>query len=325
MQEPRPGTPDIEQILRLHGYTVISQIGEGGFGSVATVSSDKYPDVTFVAKFMKIPGDKNEMESFDHEITVLRSVCHPNIVQMYDHFEENGIFVLILEYCDGGSLDSYLRRNTLPHRRLVAIFKEILCGLSALHSMGIAHRDLKPRNILIDKYGRAKLADFGLSCFVKNGGPKWAGSLCFMAPEVLNLENGVNLFKADIWSLGITFFVCATGRKPWEASQSPALMRKVISNGVQQYPASMNREMRQFLMHILYVDPVQRPSCESLLSHPFFRPAASGVYAGIAPKLHGSSSAIRPTLNSKFLLKRMRKRVWSLTGESQATFAENDC
>ena len=320
MDNPKAPCPDIQAILAQHGYSLIKKIDEGGFGSVSTVSSTKYQNVTFVAKCMKIPGNKTEIESFNHEIAVLRSVCHPNIVQLYDHFSEDGVFVLILEYCEGGSLDSYLRHSKISHQHLTVIFKEILSGLSALHSMGIAHRDIKPKNILIDKYGRAKLADFGLANFGETGGPKWAGSVCFMAPEIINLANGANLLKADIWSLGITFFVAATGRKPWEGSPNLTVMRRVISNGVQQYPINMHRELRRFLMRILIVDPDERPTCETLLVDPFLRSAAPSMYSEIPVGLRGSAHTLKPSVQRSVVFKMARKRGRSANAELQPTF-----
>lgn len=316
--------PNVAGVLSNHGYTLVKKIDEGGFGSVSTVLSEKYPGITFVAKCMKIPGNQVEIESFNHEITVLRSVCHPNIVQLYDHFSEDGTFVLILEYCEGGSLDSYLRHSTITQQRLVTLFKEILSGLAALHEMGIAHRDIKPKNILIDKYGRAKLADFGLAFIGETGRPKCVGSLCFMAPEIINMTADANLFKADMWSLGITFFVAATGRKPWEGSQSVTVMRKVICHGVQQYPLHMDREMRRFLMRILVVDPDGRPSCEQLLTDPIFRTAHDAMYTGMSQVLRGSTHVMRPSVHRSFVVKLARKRGRSLNAEPQETFVPLD-
>jgi serine/threonine protein kinase len=152
------------------------------------------------------------------------------------------------------------------------MLRQILSALAHCHSLGIAHRDLKPANILIDHYGRPKLADFGLSCFVHASmdGPKFAGSLSYMAPELVTRQEKSDLFSADIWSLGITFYVLFVGMTPWPRLVKPNELTAAIVKGVPEFPETIKLPVRNLLQRMLMTDPAARATAAELLSDPLF-------------------------------------------------------
>ena len=132
---------------------------------------------------------------------------------MYEFFFDNTLssLYIFLEYCNWGSLQDLVdRKGPIKPPLLDLYYFQILNALSYCHEKNIAHRDIKPSNILLDSYGRIKLADFGLSRKLEKGEiiHSYGGSRQYMPPEVI-CRNQVDPFLANIWSLGITFYVMA--------------------------------------------------------------------------------------------------------------------
>jgi serine/threonine protein kinase len=137
------------------------------------------------------------------------------VINVYETFVESNFRFIVLEYCPGGSLHDMLSEGPVPMDVLIPYGQQIVGALRACHSHGVAHLDIKPQNILIDKHGRAKLCDFGLALLDRGGFVKqFKGSVAFLAPEVLRHVD-YDPFRADVWSLGVTLFVLATGHLPW--------------------------------------------------------------------------------------------------------------
>jgi len=139
---------------------------------------------------------------------------------------------------------------------------QIASALLECHQRQIAHQDIKPANVLLDQYGRPKLADFGLSQQF-DGQAKTqqrVGSLAYMAPEVLSGGHR-DAFRSDVWSLGITFYYMAVGRLPWNAETSFEL-ETIIKSGVYPNPTNCVPSFRAVLRKMLTPEPAQRPPLE---------------------------------------------------------------
>jgi serine/threonine protein kinase len=261
----------LRSVLSAHGYDLLNPIGSGSYSCVYTVLSRKYAGVIFAAKVMTLPESESTCECFHREIDILTKLSHPLVVSLFDTFSAGSEFVLILEYCNNGPIDRYLRTKKLPEIHLVRMMKQILSALAHCHSVGVAHRDLKPANILIDHYERPKLVDFGLSCFVDGlDGPRYAGSLHYMAPEIVRRVSTSDLFLADIWSLGITFYVLFVGATPWRKFLPQPELIAAIAEGAFEYPVGMDPSVQAFLARMLAPDPADRASAEELLGDAIF-------------------------------------------------------
>jgi serine/threonine protein kinase len=262
---------DLATILSYHNYEYIKEIGKGSFGVCCLVNSLKY-QTSFVCKAFKFSPDfkTNRIlnHSFNLETRALVHVDHPNILKIYDYFQHNNYCCLILEYCSGGSLQS----SIAPHRglseeKLLRYLPQITSALAYIHHNNIAHLDIKPGNILIDNYGRSKLADFGLShfCDEKKKISQFCGSMFFTAPEIFS-EKPYDPFKADIWSLGVTLYLLASGKFPYLAKTGPLMLEK-ISKGHKPLKDKVPEIIRKIVTWCLQIDPNNRPTASQLNSY----------------------------------------------------------
>ena len=259
--------------LVAHGYKFQKVIGKGGFSDVYLVWSLKYRE-PFVAKVMTVENHQMDAlwKSFTAEVSALCALNFPNIIRMYDHFRIANQFVVILECCPSGSLaDKISRSNGLGYSEFQRIAGEILRAVAFCHSKHIAHRDIKPSNILIDRYGRMKLADFGLSLKAPRNILQYAmcGSIVYTAPEVLSGKPN-NPFQSDVWSLGVLFAVMAQGKSPWLAHDVEEMKQK-IQNCDYYLDASVHDDIKEIIEMMLQKDPAKRISLRALLEKPFFQ------------------------------------------------------
>ena len=151
--------PHVKKTLLEHNYEFREQIGEGGYGTVFLVWSTKYNEL-FVAK--KIPIKATERVT--SEVEVLMNLQHTNIINLYEYWVYSNNLYIIFEYCPNGSLKDVIKATRpLNPKQLWLACRDIASAIEFCHANNIVHRDIKAANLLVDKYNRIKLADFGLS------------------------------------------------------------------------------------------------------------------------------------------------------------------
>jgi serine/threonine protein kinase len=242
-------------VLSDHGYIYNSKIGSGGQAVVYLCQSNRDSEL-YAVKIAK-SGDEATVPT---ELRALQNVWNPHVINIYETFIDSGFRFIVLEYCPGGSLHELLRRGAVPLDDLWVLGHQILEALTACHSVGIAHLDIKPQNILIDKNGRAKLCDFGLAIF-DNGelSHQFKGSAAFLAPEILRMVD-YDPLKADVWSLGVSLYVTATGVLPW-----PTAAREFFAGAARGLPENDARIPAE-LADVLRKMVVPRPEARAPLS-----------------------------------------------------------
>ena len=286
----------LNSILENRGYKYIKQISKGTFGTIHIVFSKQYQE-EFVLKIIEQKSIENKENCF--EISSLLRLCHPNIVAMYDHWIEKSYFFIVLEYCSGGSIhDRILEKGPLSNTSLITYTRQILQAVDFCHSRGVAHRDIKPQNILIDKHGRPKLADFGLSQLIDDNSlsKHFHGSPLSLAPEILR-KTPYNPFKADIWSLGVTFYIMATGNPPWKASNKIDYHQKILE-GYEISFKGINEDYSIFLQSLIKFEPNLRIEISKLLKFKLFKDQI------IARKSCNFNSLTPPPLKSSQIIKK---------------------
>eukprot|EP01122_Echinamoeba_exundans_P006011 TRINITY_DN1622_c0_g2_i1.p1 TRINITY_DN1622_c0_g2~~TRINITY_DN1622_c0_g2_i1.p1 ORF type:complete len:897 (+),score=163.59 TRINITY_DN1622_c0_g2_i1:170-2860(+) len=256
-------------------------IGEGGFGKVymgMNLDTGELMAVKQVA-LSESALNKQQVDALQREIDVMHELHHENIVQyLGSEFKDNKLNIF-LEYQPGGSIATLLQRFNRLNEKIVRSFtRQILNGLDYLHSHGIAHRDIKGANILVDLNGHVKLADFGASkkladiasfsegCKTVTGSPYW------MAPEVIQQGYGGASYgrKADIWSLGAVIIEMVTGKPPFHALAPVTALFKIGSSpAVPPVPPDSSAHLADFLKLCFQRDPKNRPSASELLRHSF--------------------------------------------------------
>lgn len=253
----------IREILYQHGYEYKNTIGKGGFSNVFLCHSKKY-DFDFAVK----RAIKNKL-TLD-EYNTLISLTHPNIVRLYDAFEEESAQYLVMEYCPIGSIN---QKGRLSYEQFVNYSKQILEALSYCHSLNIAHRDIKPENIFLDQNNNVRLADFGMAKHFDfdDKSDEKCGSLKYFSPEMFQFKE-VCPFKADIWALGVTFFSMATGDYPFKGNSPDDLKQNVIKGNFDFDKYDVDVRIRFLIMKMTQQNPDLRQIPEKLLRLPMYNP-----------------------------------------------------
>jgi serine/threonine protein kinase len=268
-------------VLETKGYTFLSEIGHGASGRVCLVFSPRY-QANFVVKVMSL---HIHQLCTDCEITTLKQLTSHNVITLYDYEWTTNAIYLFFEYCPHGSLDKLISKSgPLSGAQLYGLCKAFLSGLAYIHANHCAHCDLKPANILIDRYGRPKLADFGFArIFAPDAlSTQHAGSMAFAAPEIF-LPHAFDPFKADIWSAAITIIWISTGQVPWSQTKARLVSNEIV-NGLVNFPRGFDPKLTPLIRAMTALQPGRRPTAEKCLA---FEPIASAdVKAGtMLPKM----------------------------------------
>lgn len=254
----------IKTCLESRGYDMKGSVGSGNFGACYLVYSYKYKQ-DFVCK-VTINKQENKMfeDSYNREVRALINFTHPNILRSYEVFTFENYLFMILEYCGGGNIMDHIKEHGLiKPLDLVKFTAQVIDSLDYMHSLGYAHRDIKPQNILIDNNCRIKMADFGLTENFNDPlqEKKICGSLQFMAPELLKDQN-YDPMKADIWALGVTIHKYALGYVPFNGF-TPEQMLEEIDQGYKQIK-TIPPPLSVIIQMCLQKDPSKRPSMSQL-------------------------------------------------------------
>lgn len=260
-------------------FTKMKVIGSGGFGTVwqichrmsMKILAGKLINPTFVSD-----DSKAEIE---HEIQLMREVSSPNTVTYYGCVPYDDTLLLLMEYCDRGSLRDLLdkREKVLSEDQISLVLYDMLSGLKVIHNdHRIIHRDIKAANMLLTSAGVVKIGDFGVSrqfdagaCATQTivGTPYW------MSPEVIQ---GISYgFAADIWSVGITAVELAEGAPPYIEYPPSKAMVEISQRGFPGYrhPELHSAEFCDFVARCVAMNPNQRWSIDQLFKHPFIKRA----------------------------------------------------
>lgn len=211
-------------------YEILEKIGTGGMSDVYKAKCHKLN--RFVAvKVLKQEFSENEnfVSKFRVEAQAAAGLMHPNIVNVYDVGEENGIYYIVMELVEGITLKKYIEKKArLSYKEAVSIAIQVSMGIEAAHNNHIIHRDIKPQNIIISKEGKVKVTDFGIAKAATSNTitSNVMGSVHYTSPE--QARGGYSDEKSDIYSLGITMFEMLTGRVPFNGETTVAIAIKHI-------------------------------------------------------------------------------------------------
>ncbi|MCI8789020.1 MAG: Stk1 family PASTA domain-containing Ser/Thr kinase [Lachnospiraceae bacterium] len=211
-------------------YEILEKIGTGGMSDVYKAKCHKLN--RFVAiKVLKqeFSENANFVSKFRTEAQAAAGLMHPNIVNVYDVGEENGIYYIVMELVDGITLKKYIEKKArLSFKEAVSIAIQVSMGIEAAHNNHIIHRDIKPQNIIISKDGKVKVTDFGIAKAATSNTitSNVMGSVHYTSPE--QARGGYSDEKSDIYSLGITIFEMLTGRVPFNGETTVAIAIKHI-------------------------------------------------------------------------------------------------
>lgn len=257
--DPYPELPH-----RVRNYVLNSVIGKGGFAIVYKAVNVFY-NVEFAVKVVCPPKNESSsiLRSFEAEVNSLIKIDHPNIIRLYDYFTEDEHMFLVLEFCNGGTLeDKITNGDVLSDFVKFKICSQIISALKYCYDKSIAHRDIKTSNVLFDASGRVKVADFGLSELIDHDESfnEFNGSLLYASPEICRMIS-FNPFKSDIWSLGVLFYRLFSNSYPFNGRTKIDLKNR-ICEGI--YTEKCRPPISRIIKKMLVVDPENRITYEQL-------------------------------------------------------------
>jgi serine/threonine-protein kinase len=211
-------------------YEIIEKIGTGGMSDVYKARDQKLSrNVAIKVLKQEFSENENFVSKFRTEAQAAAGLMHPNIVNVYDVGEENGIYYIVMELVEGITLKKYIEKKArLTYKEALSIAIGVCLGIEAAHNNHIIHRDIKPQNIIISKDGKVKVTDFGIAKAATSNTitSNVMGSVHYTSPE--QARGGYSDEKSDIYSLGITMFEMLTGRVPFNGETTVAIAIKHI-------------------------------------------------------------------------------------------------
>ena len=279
---------DSDGSFALNEYRIIRTIGQGSYGKVRLCVHNK-SNQNYAIKFLSkdklskkiMSGNPNAdnkegIKKIRDEITIMKQLQHPNIIQIYGTMESESEIMIIMEHLEGQIYPSTYPQKPIPLRKLKRYIVGITNGLQFLHEKHIVHRDIKPDNILLDKKDNVKLADFGVSAFAAEGVEGlmvegFAGSPFFMPPEQFGSGcAAVEGPSGDVWSFGITLYAMAMGELPSFKGTNV----QDLGVSIQNTDILFNHEsdlLNDLMRKMLQKDPQERATVDQILCHELLR------------------------------------------------------
>ncbi len=261
-------------------YDIKQKLGKGKFGLVKLGINKETKQKVAVKIMNKNNMDSSDLELVRTEIEILKICQHPYIIKLYDIFENIDYIYIIMEYCSGGDLFSFIQKRNfmLKEEKVVVIMYKLCKAVYYVHSYGIAHRDIKPENVLLTSESEdadIRLLDFGLSKIV---GPNQKctepyGTLTYCAPEII-LDKPY-LKTVDSWSLGVMTYLMLSGSLPFSGKDEHEIAKNVVYSKVdfEKKPIwkEITKEAKDFITKLLEKDLKKRIEMKAALEHPWFR------------------------------------------------------
>ncbi|CAL9042569.1 unnamed protein product [Musa banksii] len=268
-----PALADLERVRR---------VGSGSGGTVWMVRHRPTGRV-YALKVIHGRHDDDVRRQMRREIEILRAADSPSVVRCHGFYDRGGEIQILLEYMDGGSLES---RRIASEAQLAAVARQVLVGLADLHGRRIVHRDIKPSNLLVNGAGEVKIADFGVGrILAQTMDPcnSAVGTIAYMSPERINTDPNEGAYDGragDIWGFGVSVLEFYLGRFPFgELLRSQgawaSLMVAICYAPPPEAPSTATPEFRSFVASCLQKEPERRLTAAQLLRHPFIARAAA--------------------------------------------------
>ena len=261
-------------------YVLGREIGKGAFGTVYECQNQETGEILAVKRVALRNLSPEQLKGLEQEVEVLKMLHHPNIVKYIATVRTRNHFHIVLQFMENGSLEQNLKKFGIFSPALVSLFaRQVLQGLAYLHDQGVIHRDIKGANILADKTGRVKLADFGVAVLsatkggIVNNGDTVVGTPYWMAPEIIEMLAPTS--ACDIWSVGCTVIELLTSKPPYYDVPPYAALYRIVQDETVPIPNNLPEEVLEFLHLCFQKQPTQRPTAQELLENEWIRSSIS--------------------------------------------------
>ncbi|WFD17928.1 non-specific serine/threonine protein kinase [Malassezia caprae] len=284
---------------KINQYHLLKEIGKGSFAIVHLGETSDEQRFYAIKEFDKrrmrrqrlmelrkqlktlsiLNDDKDPLNLVRTEVAIMKKLHHPNVLKIYEALDDPNTdhLYLVFEYCHGGVVYSIKpgQQNTpLSEEQARHYFQQIMSGVAYLHSLGIAHRDIKPDNILLaHAKGNCKIADFGVSeMFMKPGDDMvsdMAGTPAFMSPQLCKAGNAFSHgYTDDVWACGVTLYCFLMGRLPFDKPAILDLYSSIV-NEEPEFDSRLSPECLDLLQKMFIKDESNRITADAILEHPW--------------------------------------------------------
>ncbi|XP_039184525.1 rho-associated protein kinase 1 isoform X3 [Crotalus tigris] len=269
--------------MKAEDYEVVKVIGRGAFGEVQLVrhkSSRKVYAMKLLSKFEMIK--RSDSAFFWEERDIMAFANSPWVVQLFYAFQDDRYLYMVMEYMPGGDLVNLMSNYDVPEKWARFYTAEVVLALDAIHSMGFIHRDVKPDNMLLDKSGHLKLADFGTCMKMNKEGmvrcDTAVGTPDYISPEVLKSQGGDGYYgrECDWWSVGVFLYEMLVGDTPFYADSLVGTYSKIMNHkNSLSFPDDneISKDAKNLICGFLTDREVRlgRNGMEEIKRHPFFK------------------------------------------------------
>ncbi|KAK7376307.1 hypothetical protein VNO78_34773 [Psophocarpus tetragonolobus] len=264
-------------------YQVSEEIGRGRFGTIYRcfdpLSNEPYACKVIDKSLLQDSTDRECLQNEPKFMTLLSP--HPNIIGIYDVFEDDQYLSMVMDLCEPHTLFDRIVNGPIPEAQAAALMKTLLEGVAHCHRRGVAHRDIKPDNILFDSGENMKLADFGSAEWFGDGRSMSGvvGTPYYVAPEVvLGREYDE---KVDVWSCGVILYIMLAGIPPFYGDSAAEIFEAVVRANL-RFPSRIFRNVspaaKDLLRKLISRDSSRRFSAEQALRHPWILTAAQSPH-----------------------------------------------
>ncbi|KAI7824796.1 kinase-like domain-containing protein [Gamsiella multidivaricata] len=290
-------------------YLLLQTLGEGEFAKVKLgMHNDTGEEVAIKLIRRQSVDNTPRINKIGREISVLRTIRHPNIISLFDVIETERYIGIVIEYASGGELfDHILAHRYLRERDACRLFAQLMSGVHYLHSKHIVHRDLKLENLLLDRNRNIMITDFGFAnqfdSSTRDLMSTSCGSPCYAAPELV-ISDGLYVGTGvDIWSCGVILYAMLAGYLPFDDDPSNPdgdninqLYNYILATTL-VFPDYISPDARDLLRMMLVPDPTKRCNMKRIMSHRWLRP--------YAPMFQYSIEDLEVRINGRYCITRI--------------------
>jgi calcium/calmodulin-dependent protein kinase I len=256
-------------------YLFEKTLGQGSFGEVKKAKNKTTGEEFAVKMIQKADMQQEDLLALQTEVEILSQIDHPNVVKLFEVWEDKIKFYMVMEIMTGGELfDRIVEKDHYSEKEAADTIRPIVDAIRYCHNMGVAHRDLKPENLLYatrDIHSIIKISDFGLAKIYDSSlMMTQCGTPSYVAPEVLD-GRGYDE-KVDFWSIGIILYILLCGFPPFYDDDNDKLF-EMIAKGKVEFPSpywdNISDPAKDLIKKLLNVDPEKRLKSDAVLSHPW--------------------------------------------------------
>ncbi|XP_038161185.1 MAP/microtubule affinity-regulating kinase 4 isoform X2 [Cyprinodon tularosa] len=255
-----------DELPHIGNYRLLKTIGKGNFAKVKLARHLLTGREVAIKIIDKTQLNPTSLQKLFREVRIMKTLNHPNIVQLFEVIETEKTLYLVMEYASGGEVFDYLvAHGRMKEKEARAKFRQIVSAVHYCHQKNIVHRDLKAENLLLDADSNIKIADFGFSNEFTEGSKldTFCGSPPYAAPELFQGKK-YDGPEVDIWSLGVILYTLVSGSLPFDGQNLKELRERVL-RGKYRVPFYMSTDCEGILRRFLVLNPAKRCSLEQIM------------------------------------------------------------